>query len=137
MPTNLSASVVSSSQINLSWTASTDNVGVAGYQVFRNGSQIAATSATSYADTGLSPSTAYSYTVAAYDAAGNVSLSSGALSVTILNTISASSAGTAASESTGTTLQITGVNAAIGDTIIVVFAMLLFRILNRWVEVSK
>src|SRR3989442_1750072 len=86
VPTNLSASVVSSSQINLSWTASTDNVGVAGYQVFRNGSQIAATSATSYADFGLSPSTTYSYTVAAYDAAGNVLAHSNVASATTAGT---------------------------------------------------
>src|SRR3989441_769044 len=46
VPTNLSASAVSSSQITLSWTASTDNVGVAGYQIYRGGSQIATTSLT-------------------------------------------------------------------------------------------
>ena len=97
VPTNLSASVVSSSQINLSWTASTDNVGVAGYQVFRNGSQIAATSATSYADFGLSPSTTYSYTVAAYDAAGNVSGHS--------NVASATTAGTQSSTPISCTVQ--------------------------------
>jgi chitodextrinase len=72
-PTNLSASAISSSQINLAWTASTDNVGVTGYRIYRNGTQINTTSNTSYQDTGLSPSTTYSYTVAAYDAAGNVS----------------------------------------------------------------
>jgi hypothetical protein len=48
-------------------------VGVAGYTIYRGASQIATTSLTSYSDTGLSPSTAYTYTVAAYDAAGNVS----------------------------------------------------------------
>src|SRR3989344_4461946 len=72
-PTNLSASAVSSSQINLSWTASTDNVGVTGYRVYRGGTQIASPSTTSYSDTGLSPSTTYSYTVAAVDGAGNIS----------------------------------------------------------------
>src|SRR5207244_2859658 len=71
---NLSASAMSSLQMNLSWTASTDNVGVAGYTIYRGGSQIATTSLTSYSDTGLSPSTAYAYTVAAYDAAGHVSV---------------------------------------------------------------
>src|SRR5213593_1289354 len=59
VPTNLSGSAVSSSQINLSWTASTDNVGVAGYTIYRGGAKIATTALTSYSDTGLSPSTAY------------------------------------------------------------------------------
>src|SRR5205814_8606440 len=68
VPTGLTASAVSSSQINLSWTASSDNVGVSGYRVYRNGSQIATTGATSFANTGLSPSTTYSHTIAAYDA---------------------------------------------------------------------
>src|SRR2546425_1113195 len=84
VPTNLSASAVSSSQMNLSWTASTDNVGVAGYTIYRGGSQIATTSLTSYSDTGLSPSSTYSYTVVAYDAAGNVSALSVAASAATL-----------------------------------------------------
>ena len=76
VPTNLSASAVSFTQINLSWTASSDNVGVAGYKVFRNGTQIATTGGTTYPDTGLSASTTYTYTVSAYDAAGNNSAKS-------------------------------------------------------------
>ena len=68
-PTNLSASAISSSQINLTWTASTDNVGVTGYEVFRGGVQVASPSGTSYSDTSLSASTAYSYTVKSVDAA--------------------------------------------------------------------
>jgi chitodextrinase len=87
-PTNLSVTVASSSQINLSWTASTDNVGVVGYYVYRNGGMVGTTSGTSYQDTGLSPSTAYSYTVAAYDAAGNVSAQSQAQNGTTLATAS-------------------------------------------------
>src|SRR2546430_12468222 len=82
VPTGLTASAVSSSQINLSWSASSDNVGVSGYRVYRNGTQIATTGATSVADTGLSPSTTYSYTVAAYDAAGNLSAQSSPASAT-------------------------------------------------------
>lgn len=73
VPSNLSASAVSSSQVDLSWTASTDNVGVTGYKIFRGGSQIATTSSTSYSNTGLSASTGYCYNVAAYDSAGNTS----------------------------------------------------------------
>jgi hypothetical protein len=72
-PPNLTANAVSSSQINLLWNASADNVGVAGYTVYRGGAQIATTTGTSYSNTGLSPSITYSYAVAAYDAAANTS----------------------------------------------------------------
>jgi chitodextrinase len=82
IPGGLTAAAVSSSRINLSWNASTDNVGVAGYKVLRGGVQIATTSALTYADTALSPSTAYSYTVAAYGTAGNTSAPSSTASAT-------------------------------------------------------
>src|SRR5437016_8525830 len=82
VPTGLTASAVSSSQINLSWTASSDNVGVSGYRVYRGGTQIATRSTTSFTNTGLSPSTTYTYTVAAYDAAGNLSAQSSSASAT-------------------------------------------------------
>ncbi|MGE0113544.1 MAG: fibronectin type III domain-containing protein [Steroidobacteraceae bacterium] len=79
-PAALIATVVSVSQINLSWTASTDNVGVTGYRIERctgttctNYVQIATTTTTSYSNTGLTPSTAYRYRVRAHDAAGNLS----------------------------------------------------------------
>jgi len=82
VPINLTATAASFSQVNLTWTASTDNVGVTGYQIFRNGSQIGTTSSNNYADTGLSPSTLYTYTVAAFDAAGNTSAPSTPASAT-------------------------------------------------------
>jgi len=81
-PTNLTATAISSSQINLTWTASTDNVGVMGYQVFRNGTQVGTPSGTSYNDTGLTAGTSYSYTVKAVDAANNVSAISNTASAT-------------------------------------------------------
>ncbi len=81
-PTGLGASAASSSQINLAWTASTDNVGVTGYKIFRAGTQIATTAGTTYSNTGLRASTAYGYTVSAYDAAGNNSDQSSAASAT-------------------------------------------------------
>ena len=77
-PANLSASVISSSQINLSWTASTDNVGVTGYKIFRDGVQVGTSATNSFSNTGLAASTVYSYTVSAYDAAGNNSAQSSA-----------------------------------------------------------
>ncbi|HAH32574.1 MAG TPA: hypothetical protein DCL44_09710 [Elusimicrobia bacterium] len=75
VPTNLSAVAVSSSQINLSWTASTDNVGVTNYKIYRNGgvTPIAMPTGTTYSNTGLTASTAYSYTVSACDAVDNCS----------------------------------------------------------------
>src|SRR5436853_3199253 len=63
-PTGLTAAVAGSSGANLSWSASTDNVGVTGYIVRRNGVQVATPATTSFADTGLSAATTYSYTVA-------------------------------------------------------------------------
>jgi chitodextrinase len=82
VPGGLTATAVSSTQINLSWTASADNVGVTGYRIYRDGNQITTTPATSYQDTGRLPSTMYTYGVAAYDAAGNVSAQSGQVSIT-------------------------------------------------------
>src|SRR3989344_2662387 len=87
-PTSLSASAVSSSQINLSWALSTDNTGVSGYKIYRDGTQISTTpaSATSttiyYSDVTLHASTTYAYTVAAYDVAGNNSVQSASASAT-------------------------------------------------------
>ena len=79
------ATAVSSTQINVTWSASTDNVGVAGYRVFRNGTQVGATTtALSYSDTGLTPSTQYTYTVVAFDAAGNASAPSTGSTATTL-----------------------------------------------------
>lgn len=77
VPTGVSASAQSWSTVSLSWAAATDNVGVAGYRVYRNGSAIGTTGGTSYTDGTTSPSTSYSYTVSAYDAAGNTSAQSG------------------------------------------------------------
>ena len=82
VPANVTATAVSSSQINVSWSASTDNTGVAGYDVYRNGGLVGSTAATTYSDTGLSASTTYSYTVRAKDAAGNVSAVSDAATAT-------------------------------------------------------
>lgn len=73
VPTGIFATPVSSSQINLAWNSSTDNVAVTGYQVFRQGAQVATTTATSYSDTGLSAGTSYDYAISAFDVAGNIS----------------------------------------------------------------
>ena len=79
-PSNLTATATSAVQINLTWTASTDSVGVTGYQVERcqgvgcaNFAPVATPSATSFSDAALTGSTSYSYRVRATDAAGNLS----------------------------------------------------------------
>lgn len=84
-PTNLTASNVTATSATISWSESSDNVGVIGYDIFRNGTLVGSSAATSFTDTGLSASTTYSYTVKAKDAAGNVSAASSALSVTTLS----------------------------------------------------
>jgi chitodextrinase len=81
-PTHLTASNITTSAVTLSWTASTDAVGVDHYQIYRNSTQIDTTSSTSYTDTGLSDDTSYTYTVRAVDAAGNISSESSSKVVT-------------------------------------------------------
>ncbi|HKU16167.1 MAG TPA: family 31 carbohydrate-binding protein [Steroidobacteraceae bacterium] len=84
VPANLQATATSSSSIALTWSASTDNVGVVRYDIYRNGSgsALASPSGTSHTDSGLAASTLYSYTVRACDAAGNCSALSTAASAT-------------------------------------------------------
>ena len=89
VPTNVVASATSPSQVGVSWSASTDNVGVTGYRVERcqgagctTFAQVGAPTGTSFGDTGLSASTTYRYRVRAVDAAGNLSGYSSAVSVT-------------------------------------------------------
>lgn len=88
-PGTLSASGVTSSSVNLSWGASTDNVGVTGYDVMRatgasggTFSQVGTASGTSFSNSGLSPNTTYRYQVRARDAAGNTSPVSNTVAVT-------------------------------------------------------
>jgi acid phosphatase type 7 len=70
-PTNLKATGATASSVSFSWAGSSDNVGVAGYGVYRSGTRAATTTATNYTLTGLSCGTSYSIGVDAYDAAGN------------------------------------------------------------------
>lgn len=81
VPGNLTATL-SGTTANLSWTASTDNVGVTGYRITRNGAPHTTVLNTFYNGTNLTPGT-YTYTVAAVDAAGNVSAASNSASVTV------------------------------------------------------
>ena len=81
-PTNLTATVVSDAEVDLSWTASTSSIGVAGYTVTRNGTDIGTSPNTTFNDTTVSAGTAYTYTVTAFDSQGNVSGPSNAVTVT-------------------------------------------------------
>jgi chitodextrinase len=85
-PTNLTASTsavtATVSSVTLSWSAATDNVAVTGYDVFRDGAKIATVTSTGYTDPSVTSSVTYSYTVKAFDAAGNRSAASAPLSVT-------------------------------------------------------
>lgn len=72
-PTNLTATLVGQNRIDLTWTASTDNVGVTGYKIYRNGSFRATSTTTSYSDTGLSSGDTFTYRVSAYDSHDNES----------------------------------------------------------------
>lgn len=81
-PTNLTSSSVGQNNVSLTWSASTDNVGVTGYNVYRNGTFVATATSTSYNVTGLSCNTSYSFYVRARDAAGNLSANSTTISRT-------------------------------------------------------
>jgi len=118
-PAGLSATAASASQINLAWSASTDNIGVTGYRVERcqgagctTFAQIAAPAGTTFSDTGLAASTSYSYQVRAVDAAGNLS---GYSNVSSANTPAAppdTTAPTAPAALTATAVSTTQINLA-------------------------
>jgi uncharacterized protein YkwD len=79
-----SAIARSQTQVDLAWTASSDNTAVAGYQILRNGSPVGAVGASflAYSDTAVAANTSYAYTVRAFDAAGNYSPASNSVQVT-------------------------------------------------------
>jgi acid phosphatase type 7 len=84
-PANLTGQAVNGGQVDLSWTGSSDNVGVTGYRVYRGSAQVGTVpgDALTYHDASdVTPGTSYSYTVAAVDAAGNVSVRSNSVTVT-------------------------------------------------------
>jgi cellulose 1,4-beta-cellobiosidase len=72
-PSSLKASATDGTHVALTWTASTDNVGVAGYRVYRGGALVGTVTSPGFTDGGLTAGTTYSYSVVAYDAAGNAS----------------------------------------------------------------
>ncbi|MGH8880902.1 MAG: glycosyl hydrolase family 18 protein, partial [Stackebrandtia sp.] len=81
-PTGLQTGSVTDTSVTLNWSAATDDNGVSRYHVFRNGTEVAATTGTSYTDTGLTKGTTYSYAVTAEDTAGQVGPASAAVEAT-------------------------------------------------------
>lgn len=86
VPTNLTSTSKTDTTVTLNWTASTDNVGVTGYDIYRGTTLVGTSTTTNYTVTGLTAGTAYSFTVKAKDAAGNVSTASSVLNVTTNST---------------------------------------------------
>jgi chitodextrinase len=101
----LSASGITTSSTNLSWTAATDNIGVAGYNVYQNGILKTTTSATALTVSGLTASTAYNFYIVATDAAGNVSVASNTANMTTLTPADTSSP-------TAVTLSVSGITTS-------------------------
>ena len=83
-PTNLTLGTVTSSSIALSWTASTDNIGVSGYDIYMNGTIKTTVTGNSATISGLTPSTTYNFYVIAKDSSGNTSSASNLVSGTTL-----------------------------------------------------
>ncbi len=102
VPLGLTATLAPKSTVQLNWQASTDNVGVAGYNIYRDGAKISSSVALSFVDLGASLGT-HSYTVTAYDAAGNES----AKSTPAVITVTDNTAPTAPTNLTGSSNQST------------------------------
>lgn len=86
-PENLEAVKVGKTEVELKWDASTDDTGVKGYHVYANGVKVAEVEGTTATITGLTEGTEYTFTVAAFDEAGNVSEMSNAVAVTTEKTV--------------------------------------------------
>jgi len=109
-PTSLAASGTTTTSTNLSWTASTDNVGVTGYNVYNGTTLVTTVTGLTYTVTGLSASTAYTFAVKAKDAAGNVSASSNTVNVTTLTPTPDTTAPTAPTSLTAASTTATSTN---------------------------
>lgn len=109
-PRNLVASNITSTSLTLSWTASTDNVGVTGYDVFQGNTNLGTATGTTFGITGLTPNTPYAFFVRAKDAAGNNSGNSNTVNVTTLDGPSPGTEPCAASTTQNNTLHITNVS---------------------------
>lgn len=82
VPTALTVGEITETSVALSWTAPVNAANVAGYKIYRNGTEVGTSQTTSYTDTGLDDGTEYSYTVSAYDAENNESAQTSAVTAT-------------------------------------------------------
>ncbi|WP_372792218.1 endonuclease, partial [Lutibacter sp.] len=108
-PTNLVSSETTQTETLLTWTPSTDNMGVSEYQIFSGVTQIGTTTSIPYTVTGLIANTTYTFTVKAVDAAGNISLESNSETLTTLEDI-------IITPSTGDSIVFQGYEGALNDT---------------------
>jgi trimeric autotransporter adhesin len=123
VPGSLAATNITHNSLDLSWSASTDNIGVTGYDVYMNGSLKTTSTGTNASIDGLSPVSSYSFYVMAKDAAGNISGQSTVISVTTLDFTSSyclsygavNSAEYIQSVKAGTYLNNSGTNSGYGD----------------------
>jgi RHS repeat-associated protein len=127
VPTNLAATASGARRVDLTWSASTDNTGVAGYTILRDGVVVGTTTATSFSDTTAMPSTAYAYRVEAFDVAANRSAGSAPVNATTpASPVSSIILHGTATNATGsaTSLSITKpANTAANDTLVAVIAV--------------
>jgi len=107
VPGNFAVNSTTAASVTLGWTASTDNVGVAGYRVYRGATEIGTTQQTTFTDTGRAPSTAYNYQVKAYDAAGNHSGAASLSVTTPADTVPPTSPGSLNANTGNGTVQLT------------------------------
>lgn len=115
-PGNVRTTAVTTTGASLAWDASTDNVGVTGYEVYQGTSKVAAVAGTGANVTGLTPGTAYTFTVKAKDAAGNLSGASAPVTVTTKpDSYSYTLKGSSALKASGGTIQLTGGAALTAD----------------------
>lgn len=124
VPASVHTTSVASTSVNLAWSPSTDDVGVTGYTVYRNGASLGTVSTTSFTDNTVSAGTTYTYTVDAFDAAGNHSAPSQPLQVTTPTSSPAYVQGAAdspGSRLTSTTLTLTQ-SVAAGNLLVGWFA---------------
>lgn len=84
VPTNLAAANVTTTEITLNWDDSTDDVAVSGYKLYRNGNTVSTVKTSQLVISRLTPETVYTFTVSAFDAAGNESAKSAPIKVTTL-----------------------------------------------------
>ena len=114
VPTGLAGAAQSGTSVRLTWTAATDNVGVAGYRIYRDWVQVGTSPAPSFTDSGLIPAKAYRYHLVAFDAAGNACLASPSIQVTTLADTTAPTAptGLTGTATSATAIQLTWIASA-------------------------